>query len=206
VRGDVPHRVALVWLLLGAGCTASAVPSVQEGDILFQVSRTPDSLVLQEATHSRFSHLGLVTFRDEKPYVLEAQTTVHATPLADWVGRGEDGHYVQKRLVDAHQVLDASSVVELRKEMRRFEGKPYDSTLEWSDARMYASEFVWKVYERALGIRLGEPQRLRDLDLSVPELQRKLAEHFGDHIPLDEPVVSPERILTSARLETVAER
>ena len=71
---------------------------------------------------------------------------------------------------------------------------------------MYASELVWKVYERALGIRLGEPQRLRDLDLSAPELQKKLAERFGDRIPLDEPVISPQRIFDSARLERVAER
>jgi hypothetical protein len=97
-------------------------------------------------------------------------------------------------------------VVELEKEMKRFEGKgPYDRTFEWSDERMYGSELVWKVYERALGIRLGEPQRLGDLDLSAPELQKRLSERFGQSVPLDEPVISAQRIFDSARLETVAE-
>jgi Permuted papain-like amidase enzyme, YaeF/YiiX, C92 family len=180
---------------------------VQEGDVIFQMSQTEQSLGVQKATHSRYSHVGLVTFRDGQPYVFEAVATVRATPLAEWVSHGEEGHYVVKRLVDAHQVLNTASVVELDKEMRHFEGKgPYDRTFEWSDERMYSSELVWKVYERALGIRLGEPQRLGDLDLTAPEVLQKLTERFGEHIPVDEPVISPQRIFDSARLETVAER
>jgi hypothetical protein len=200
-----------LWLLLlvvaAAACPRSGLPPVQEGDIVFQTSETAQSLAVQKATHSRYSHMGLVTFRDGNPYVFEAVSTVRATPLAEWIAHGEGGHYVVKRLVDAHRVLDTASLVELDKEMRHFEGKgPYDGTFEWSDARMYCSELVWKVYERALGIRLGEPQRLGDLDLSGPEVQKKLSERFGDSVPLDEPVISPQRIFDSARLETVAER
>jgi hypothetical protein len=195
-------------LVLGAvGCSRTGLPPVQEGDIIFQTSQTPQSEAVQKATHSRYSHMGFVTFRDEKPYVFEAADTVRATPLLEWLANGEGGHYVVKRLVDAHDVLDTGSVVELKKAMRHFEGKaPYDRTFEWSDERMYCSELVWKVYERALGIRLGEPQRMRDLDLSAPEVQQKLAERFGDRVPLDEPVISPQRIFDSSRLETVADR
>jgi len=197
----------LLLLVCSAGCAKGGLPAVQEGDVIFQTSPTSQSLALQKATRSRYSHVGLVTFREEKPYVFEAADTVQATPLAEWLARGEDGHYVVKRLFDAHQVLDTASVIELRKEMHHFEGKgPYDRTFEWSDERMYSSELVWKLYERALGIRLGEPQRMRDLDLSAPEVQQKLAERFGELVPLDEPVISPQRIFDSTRLETVAER
>ena len=207
---DFPRSAGLLLLLLAfatVGCNRSGLPPVQEGDIIFQTSQTPQSEAVQKATHSRYSHLGLVTFRDEKPYVFEAVDTVRATPLAEWLANGEGGHYVVKRLVDAHDVLDTSALIELKKAMRHFEGKhPYDRTFEWSDERMYCSELVWKVYERALGIRLGEPQRMRDLDLSVPEVAQKLAERFGDRVPLDEPVISPQRIFDSSRLETVAER
>ncbi len=197
----------LLLVLAGApGCPASGPPAVEEGDIVFQTSRSPQSLAIQKATHSPYSHVGLVTFREGKPYVLEAESTVRLTPLPDWLLRGEGGHYVVKRLVDARQVLDKASVAELKKQMRRFEGKPYDSTFEWSDERMYAPELVWKVYERALGIRLGEPQQLRDFDVTVPEVQAKLAERFGTQVPLDEPVISPQRLFESARLETVTER
>jgi hypothetical protein len=197
----------LLALLAGTACPNRGLPAVQPGDVIFQTSETPQSLAVQKATHSRYSHVGLVTFRDGQPYVFEAVDMVRATPLSEWLAHGEGGHYVVKRLVDAAQVLNTASIVEMDKEMHRFEGKgPYDRTFEWSDERMYASELVWKVYERALGIRLGEPQRLRDLDLSAPEVQQKLAERFGDRVPLDEPVIFPQRIFDSARLETAAER
>jgi Permuted papain-like amidase enzyme, YaeF/YiiX, C92 family len=196
----------LLLLLSGTGCPRTGLPAVQEGDVIFQTSQSTQSLAIQKATHSRYSHMGLVTYRDDKPYVLEAAATVRATPLHEWIANGEGGHFVVKRLVDAHEVLNSASLVELQKEMRHFEGKPYDRTFEWSDERMYCSELVWKVYERALGIRLGEPQRMRDMDLSAPEVEGKLKERFGDRIPLDEPVVSPQRIFESARLETVDER
>jgi len=201
------RRLLFLLLLSGAGCSRTGAPAVQEGDVIFQTSQTPQSLAIQKATHSRYSHMGIVTFRDTRPYVFEAVATVRATPLTEWLANGEGGHFVVKRLVDAHQVLNAASLVELQKEMRHFEGKgPYDRTFEWSDERMYCSELVWKVYERALGIRLGEPQRMRDMDLSAPEVEGKLKERFGERIPLDEPVVSPQRIFDSARLETVEAR
>jgi hypothetical protein len=201
-----PVFTVLLLLLWAPGCPASGPPAVEEGDIVFQTSTSAQSIAIQKATHSSFSHVGVVTFRDSKPYVLEGESTVRATPLSDWIARGEGGHFVLKRLVDARQVLDTASLAELNKQMRRFEGKPYDSTFEWSDERMYAPELVWKVYERALGIRLGEPQQLRDFDVTVPEVQAKLAERFGTQLPLDEPVISPQRLFESARLETVTER
>ncbi len=179
---------------------------MEEGDVVFQPSHSVKNLALQAATHSSCGQLGLVTFRDGKPFVLEALATVQATGLADWLQRGEGGHYVVKRLVDSKQVLDAPSRLALQKQMRRFEGRPYDDTLEWSDERFYGAELVWKVYERALGIRLGEPQRLGDFDLSVPQVHAKLAQRFGENVPLDEPVISPQRIYESGRLETVVSR
>ncbi len=207
MRGTRPGVfLPLLAALLALGCPASGPPAVEEGDIVFQASRSPQSLAIQKATHSVYSHVGLVTFRDGKPLVLEAEATVRLTPLSEWLERGEGGHYVVKRLIDARQVLDTASLVELKKQMRRFEGAPYDSTFEWSDERLYAPELVWKVYERALGIRLGEPQQLRDFDLAVPEVQAKLAQRFGAQVPLDEPVISPQRLFDSARLATVTER
>jgi hypothetical protein len=37
-------------------------------------------------------------------------------------------------------------------------------------------------------------------------VQTKLAERFGSNVPLDEPVISPQRIFDSTRLETIGER
>ena len=121
----------LLVLLAGTACPNRGLPAVQAGDVIFQTSETEQSLAVQKATRSAYSHLGLVTFRDGQPYVFEAVATVRATPLSEWIAHGEAGHYVVKRLVDARQVLNTASIVEMDKEMRHFEGKgPYDRTFE----------------------------------------------------------------------------
>ncbi len=109
---------------------------------------------------------------------------VKSTPLAEWIARGEGGHYVVKRLAGADSLLTERNLARMRREAARFAGRDYDLTFEWSDEKIYCSELIWKIYDRALGIRLAEPQRLGDFDLSTPAVREKLAERYGDDPPL----------------------
>lgn len=195
--------VALVFLGLvsfGAG------PGLREGDVIFQTSRSSQSQAIQRATHSKWSHVGVIVLRDGRPWVLEAVATVRETPLDHWVARGRGGHYVVKRLVKAHRWSGAASTSRMRSVERTLSGKPYDTAFAWSDERQYCSELVWKVYERALGVRLCEPQKLRDFDLRDPVVATKLRERYGDRVPLGEPVVSPAALFDSPMLRTVVSR
>ena len=80
---------------------AVAAPALRDGDIIFHTSRSAQSAAIQRATHSPYSHVGLVLYRDGKPFVFEAISTVRYTPLASWIARGDGGHYVVKRLKSA---------------------------------------------------------------------------------------------------------
>ena len=55
-----------------------------------------------------------------------------------------------------------------------FEGKPNDSAFNWSDDRIYCSELVWKIFHRALKIGTGDLRKLKEFDLSRPEVQKQL--------------------------------
>lgn len=179
----------------------AAVPNVREGDLVFQTSRSAQSLAIQRATGSSFSHMGVVLFRGNKPFVFEAVATVRYTPLANWIARGEEGRCVVMRL---RKPLEAGVITRLRREARRLEGRPYDLVFEWSDRRIYCSELVWKLYRRASGLELGTLQHLRDFDLTDPVVRAKLRERYGARVPLDEPVISPASMAASDLLETVA--
>ena len=200
------HVVAAVSALLavaGACRSASAVSSsIGEGDLVFQTSRSAQSLAIQKATHSRYSHMGVVLERRGRLVVFEAESTVRNTPLEAWLARGEGGHYVVKRL---HAPLSAQQVERLRQAAKAFDGKPYDATFGWSDRRMYCSELVWKLYDRALGISIGRLQKLGDFDLSDPLVQAKLRERYGKAIPLQETVISPQAMFAWPVLDTVIE-
>jgi hypothetical protein len=150
--------------------------------------------------------MGLILFRDRKPYVLEAIATVRFTPLDRWIGRGAGHHFVLKRLRNADTVLDTSGLAKLRMAAQRFGGRPYDLTFDWSDDRIYCSELVWKAYDRGLGIQIGTLQTIRDFNLTDPAVSAKLRERYGDNVPFNEPVISPVSMFRSTLLVTVAER
>ena len=192
----------LTVVLLGSLARVSCATEVRDGDIIFHTSRSAQSVAIQRATHSPYSHVGVILFRDGRPFVFEAIATVRYTPLEKWTARGSGGRYVVKRLETG---LTDAQRAKLRAATKAFAGKPYDSYFEWSNDRIYCSELVWKLYSRALGIEIGKLQKLRTFDLQDSAVKQKMRERYGDHVPLDEPVISPAALYDSALLKTVSD-
>jgi len=197
---------AIVGLLYLVGCSDSLAEQLRDGDIIFQTLRSELSIPIQKATHSPYSHMGIVFFRNGSPHVYEAIKTVQYTPLRKWVDRGEGSHYVVKRLREADRILTSQAVKKLRQAGAKFQGKPYDSFFEWSDNRIYCSELVWKIYDRGFGIRVGKLQKVRDLDLSDPIVKTRMKERYGNKVPMDETVISPDEMFSSDLLVTVIQK
>lgn len=193
-------RIALAIIILQAG-TALATSEPEDGDIIFHTSRSAQSLAVQRATGSPYSHMGLIFIRNKKPYVLEAVQPVKYTALAAWKARGVNGHYVIKRL---KKPLSAAQKKKLQSEAESFLGKPYDLAFEWSDSRIYCSELVWKAYERSTGLEIGTLQKLSEFRLDDPAVQRKMKERYGSRVPMNETVISPSAVYDSPQLGTVA--
>jgi len=188
------------------GCTPSVGYTPRDGDIVFHTSRSAQSLAIQLATKSPYSHMGIVYVRDGKPFVFEAVQPVKLTPLDDWIERGEGRHVVVKRLRDADARLTVETLLKMRAVGEQLAGRDYDPYFEWSDDRIYCSELVWKVFERGAGIELGELQTIADFDLSHPAVQAKVRERYGDNVPLDEVVISPAAVFAAPDLETIYQR
>jgi hypothetical protein len=175
--------------------------SLRDGDIIFHASRSAQSAAIQRATHSPYSHMGVILYRDGKPFVFEAIATVRYTPLEKWTARGDRGQFVVKRLP---RNLTPAEIRKLHDAAKSYEGKPYDLYFEWSDARIYCSELVWKMYRDALGIDVGKLQKLREFDLTDPAVKAKMRERYGANVPLEERVISPAAMFESPLLEPVA--
>jgi hypothetical protein len=197
-------RIAVVLLVAALSvCSAEEPYRPQNGDIVFQTSMSAQSLAIQLATGSKYSHMGIVYLRDGVPFVFEAVQPVKLTPLDDWVARGEGEHFVAKRLRDAQSVLSPATLQKMIAIGETLLGRDYDLYFEWTDDRIYCSELVWKVYDRGAGIDIGELQTMGQFDLSDPLVKAKLHERFGDNVPLEETVISPAAMFASPLLETV---
>ena len=72
---------AVIGLLYLLGCGDCVAEQLQDGDILFQTLRSEQSTAIQKATHSQYSHMGIVFLRNGSSHVYEAIKTVQYTPL-----------------------------------------------------------------------------------------------------------------------------
>ena len=178
---------------------------IRSGDIIFQTSLSSQSKAIQLATHSKYSHMGIVYRNGDDYFVYEAVQPVKLTSLEDWIERGENNHYVVKRLKNADEVLTTAVLQKMKSIGEQYQGKDYDLYFEWSDQKIYCSELVWKIYQQATGIEIGAPEELQDFDLSDEAVQAKLRERYGDRIPIHEKVISPSAMFASDKLELVVE-
>lgn len=177
----------------------------QNGDIIFQISASGQGRAIQLATHSLYTHCGIVYTRGEEVFVLEAIQPVVITPLPEWIARGEKRHFVVKRLKNADKILTNVVLKRMQNYGKSLVGKPYDIYFGWGDDRIYCSELVWKIYQHATGLELGKRQRLQDFDLEHPEIKQLMQARYGNQIPYKEFVISPAGIMDSDLLETVNE-
>lgn len=123
--------------------------------------------------------------------------------MTNGIARGQDGKYVIKRLKNADQVLTPTTLTKMKQVGDQFKGKNYDLTFEWSDDKIYCSELIWKIYQRATGIEIGKLEKLSDFDLTNEAVKKKMKERYGDKIPTEEIVISPASIFDSELLTTV---
>jgi hypothetical protein len=177
----------------------TTTPVYKEGDIIFQSSSEGQGLAIQLATHSPYSHVGMIIKQNNQWMVLEAIQPVCITPLQEFIDRGDDKKYVVKRLKEGS--FTGGECLETYKKKNL--GKPYDAYFGWGDDRLYCSELVWKVYKNCCNKEIGKLEMIKDLDLSNPIVQYKLKERYGKNIPYEEKVISPGAMFDSELLMEV---
>ena len=82
-------------------------------------------------------------------------------------------------------------------------GKNYDGKFNWSDKEMYCSELVYKGYWNACHIKLANPKALREFNIDGPIVRKIMKERYGNDIPYEEPMISPDQLVNSSLLRTV---
>ncbi len=194
------HSFFLVFLFILFGAGSCGKTELKNGDLIFQASKSSQSRAIELATNSPLSHVGMVIYQKGAPWVFEAVGPVLLTPLNDWVKHGAGERYAIARYASSPDGLSPEQVKLLIRAGKKYMGRGYDLYFQWSDELLYCSELVWKVYRDALGVELAPLRRLKDYDLSSPEVQKLMQKRYGNHIPLDEKVVTPADLYKSDKL------
>lgn len=189
-----------------SGSSASTQPKkgFQDGDLIFQQSGSPQSELVRVLTGGKWTHMGVIFKRPGGAAVLEALSPVRWTPLDEWIVRS-GGRFVVKRVRDADARLNTATLEKMRSLGSSWIGRPYDLKFRWDDEALYCSELVYKLFERVAEIRLGKIERVADMNLTDPLVQRVLKTHFaGTRINPSEPVVTPDSMFNDEQLLEVA--
>ena len=151
--------------------------------------------------------MGVVVVDGGEVLVYEAIQPVKVTPFRDFVRRGKDNYFEVKRLrskeLDMSKPRNQSQLVEALESRL---GQNYDIYFEWSEDRIYCSEYAFKSYFDAFQVEVGEVQRYRDLRLDGPYMKKLIYERItktGRKLNLDELIVSPVSVFESENLISV---
>ena len=188
---------SILFVLL-LSCQSNA-QKFKDGDIIFQSSPSQQSAAIEEATQSPYSHCGIIFYENNVAYVYEAVQPVGKRTLGDWIENGVNGTYIVKRLKDS-TLIGANEIAEMKKFALSQFGKNYDGVFNWSDKEMYCSELVYKCYWNACQIKLTAPLPLRDFNIDGPIVRKVMKQRYGNEIPYDELMVSPDQLFKSSKL------
>jgi len=187
-------------------CSSAQVPDsieLKTGDVVFQDFNSGLNTPIKLITKSKYSHVGMVVMVDGKPKILEAVQPVRLADPKEWISRHPNNEFVLKRHKNADSIITSKMTAKIESFYKKQLGKNYDIKFAWTDKDMYCSELVWKVYKEVLNTSVGKQQKLKNLDASHPAVQAKLKELFGNDIPWNETVVSPQDIFVCKDLELI---
>lgn len=165
------------------------IKHLKEGDLIFQTSKSSQSLMVCAATSSRWSHCGIIVYKDDKPYVFEASHVVKLTPLKEWINRGRFKAYDVKRVFDK----------DIKIKYKRYLGMPYDLAFKFDNDKMYCSELIYEVYKKQHGVELCKPRKVKDYHL-LWTMSKKMKKRG---ISKDQLAVSPEDIYSSDKVKSI---
>jgi hypothetical protein len=181
--------------------TTARRAAFRDGDLIFQESSSSQSEMVQALTGSRWTHMGIIFNEPQGTVVLEAVSPVSKATLQRWIDRGRQRRYAVKRLRDADSRLAPDAIDKMRKLGATWLGRPYDLRFRWDDESLYCSELVYKLFDRAAGVRLGKLQRAEDMNLEDPRVQRALQKRFAKaKFDPAETIVTPDSIFNDDQL------
>lgn len=186
--------------LLSTGFVSKSEKPLKNGDIVFIVNPSGQGKAIQLATKSKYTHVGVVLIENGKPMVYHAVEPVSKNTFDEFVSMSADGNCYIRRLKDQNKLTPAV-LAKMLSEAKSLLGVHYDLGFNWSDEELYCSEFVWKLYNHALGIDIGKLRPLKDFDLSHPVVKDIMKRRYGKEIPYEEKMISPGDMYDSELLE-----
>jgi uncharacterized protein YycO len=196
-------NLLLLFCFYGLSSESFSTSILKEGDIIFQETLSEQSRAIKKATNSKYTHVGIIFLYNGEYNVLEAVQPVKITNLQVFIKRSVNNHFIIKRIKNNKFKLTQKQIIDMKQLGKKYLGKDYDLTFEWSDNKIYCSELVWKIYKECCGIEIGKLEKLKSFNLKDPLVKKIMKQRYGTNIPYNEDVISPAAMFKSNILEII---
>ena len=188
-------------------CTSNF--ELKEGDLLFQdLDSSPlcdaIELVTPGYNDAKFSHIGLIVYKDKKPKVLEAiPPKVRLTDINEFLARSKDKDGNPKIIVGRlkHKFKQAiPKAVEFS--LKRIESD-YDNLFIMNNKRYYCSELLYEAFSKDSIFQLQPMSFLHPDSGDTLQTWKKYYSELGVKIPQNELGINPGIMSLSEKIEIV---
>jgi hypothetical protein len=206
---------SVLLLALWAGLTEPhALPVLRNGDIVFESAQSDQALAIMFATHSLYTHAGIVEKdADGSLYVIQAAQVVMKTPLKDFIHQSYGERITIMRFSGLSPIVAAQVVAAAA----ALEGRPYDFFFRLVPDSIYCSELVYDAFLNGAHIPLGHLQPIGSLGIDNfavkkiiqarwqqdPDCRALGAKDFAACFAIIKarPIITPVSLARDARLE-----
>jgi hypothetical protein len=194
--------------------SVTALPALKDGDIVFQTSKTTQSIPIMVATGSMYSHVGVVRVNDKnEATVIEAVGPVREIPLSDWIAQG----YGERISIFRINGIDGDAAKRVLHIADGYKGTPYDVYFLPEDNALYCSELVYEAYLRGINLMVGKEQQVKELHVDNMFVRHLIEQRWKTHpscqdvqdfeacyqIIMSQRLVSPASIARNTQAELV---
>lgn len=175
-------QIIILFLLLFSLNSSADELNWQEGELVFQISKSKQSPYIQLATGSLYSHCGIIIKKSNQYYVLEASNIVKLTPVSDWINKGRFKYCISYKIFNKPVKIS----------YKKYLGQKYDTAFKFNNGKMYCSELIYEIYKKQFGIELCKPRKIKSYHLfGLSKIIKKRG------IDINQLVVAPSDIINS---------
>ncbi len=169
----------------------------KNGDVIFIKNKKIQGGSLIPNGKTKYNYVGVLFYENGKPMIYHAMEPVSKCSVEEFMGMG-DGDYKVRRFME-QELLTVDVINTMHTFAKAKLNSHYDGKLSLKSDELYNAEFVYKMYQSALGIKLSEPKPLNELK-NEPATLDFLKEAYGNSI-LDEKMVVIGDIYNSLYME-----
>lgn len=190
---------AILFILLLIISNNAFSEKLKTGDLILLPLNCWVCSLIEEEENSIYSHIGVVVYENNKPFVYEAWGMVQKATLEEFISRAEKGEKPKYIRSKTFSNLSSTKLNSIEFELiniftKKFEGLSYDRNFIWDNTDdsgkelYYCSEFVAKFLNPYLALKI-EPKSMH-FTRNRPYWRR----YFQGKIPDNLPGLSPSDI------------